>query len=86
MVAAMRHDRIIELFGGNVALGELVGRSDSAVSRWRINGIPPNYWPLVALLSRKHAGKEITIEALAAGPPTRAPGVRGKGVRAERFA
>lgn len=67
----MRHDRIIELFGGNVALGELVGRSDSAVSRWRINGIPPNYWPMVAMLSRKHAEREVSIEALAAGHPVR---------------
>ena len=71
MVATMRHDRIIELFGGNVALGDLIGRSDSAVSRWRTNGIPPNYWPLVAMLSRKHATKEVTIESLAAGPPVK---------------
>lgn len=81
----MRHDRIIDLFGGNTALGELVGRSDSAVSRWRINGIPPNYWTMVAALSRKHADEEVSLESLAAGhggPPAR----RSKGNRAERVA
>lgn len=87
MVRAMRHDRIIDLFGGNVALGDLVGRSDSAVSRWRINGIPPNYWPMVAMLSRKHASREVSIEALAAGHPTRpAFRYRSKGARVEPVA
>ncbi len=45
----------------------LSARSDSAVSRWRINGIPPNYWTMVAALSRKHADEEVSLESLAAG-------------------
>jgi hypothetical protein len=74
----MRHDRIIELFGGNVALGDLVGRSDSAVSRWRVNGIPPQYWLMIVALSRRHASEQVSFEMIAAGPPVRAFAVRPK--------
>lgn len=82
----MKHDLIIDLFGGNTVLGKLVGRSDSAISRWRDNGIPPNFWPMIAMLSRKHAAEEVTIESLAAGPPTRYGSYRSKGARPERVA
>jgi len=82
----MRHDRIIDLLGGNTTLGRLVGRSDSAISRWRINGIPPNYWPELARLARKLKVEDITIESLAAGHPARASEYRSKGRAAERVA
>ena len=65
----MRHDRIIDLFGGNTALSELTGRSDSAISRWRINGIPPAIWPLLLDLAAARGLDEITIEELRAGLP-----------------
>ena len=65
----MRHDRIIDLFGGNTALAELVGRHHSAVSRWRINGIPPSFWPFVLDLAAARALDEITIDELRAGLP-----------------
>ena len=67
----MRHDRIIDLLGGNRPLGRLVGRSDSAVSRWRVRGIPPNYWPLIVRLAIKLGKDQITYDALAVGPPAR---------------
>jgi hypothetical protein len=63
----MRHDRIIDLFGGNTALAKLVGRSDSAISRWRDNGIPPRFWPLILDLADGHGFEEITIDELRAG-------------------
>lgn len=65
----MRHDRIIDLFGGNTALGKLVGRSDSAISRWRDNGIPPAFWPLILDLADAHALPEVSIDELRAGLP-----------------
>jgi hypothetical protein len=66
----MRHDRIIDLFGGNMALSKLVGRSDSAISRWRDNGIPPAFWPLILDLADAHGlADQITIEELRAGLP-----------------
>jgi hypothetical protein len=65
----MRHDRIIDLFGGNTALSELVGRSDSAISRWRLNGIPPAFWPLILDLAAVRDLDEITIDELRAGLP-----------------
>jgi hypothetical protein len=65
----MRHDRIIDLFGGNKTLSKLVGRSDSAVSRWRDNGIPPSFWPLILDLADAHAIDEVTIDELRAGLP-----------------
>ena len=65
----MRHDRIIDAFGGNTALGRLVGRSDSAVSRWRDNGIPPSFWPLILDLADAHDLDEINIDELRAGLP-----------------
>lgn len=80
----MRHERIIDLFGGNVALGRLVKRSDSAISRWRANGIPPNFWPMIARLSRKKADREITIEDIAAGAPS--PVERSPKARAQQAA
>jgi hypothetical protein len=86
MVARMRHDRIIESFGGNKALARLIGRSDSAISRWRDNGIPPQFWVALATLSRKHAEQEITLEAIAIGPPGRAGNHRSRSPRAERVA
>lgn len=65
----MRHDRIIDLFGGNTVLARLVGRSDSAISRWRDNGIPPAFWPLVLDLADAHGLDDVTIEELRAGLP-----------------
>jgi hypothetical protein len=82
----MRHDRIIDLFGGNSVLGKLVGRSDSAISRWRDNGIPPNHWPMLTRLARKLEIEDVTIDSLAAGHPTRGSDYRSKGRAAERVA
>lgn len=65
----MRHDRIIDLFGGNMALSKLVGRSDSAISRWRDNGIPPSFWPLILDLAAARHFDEVTIDELRAGLP-----------------
>lgn len=65
----MRHDRIIDLFGGNTELAKLVGRSGSAISRWRDNGIPPAFWPLILDLAEAHGLDEVTIEELRAGLP-----------------
>jgi hypothetical protein len=65
----MRHDRIIDLFGGNMALSKLVGRSDSAISRWRENGIPPSLWPLILDLAAARRLDDITIDELRAGLP-----------------
>jgi hypothetical protein len=68
----MRHDRIIDLFGGNIPLAELVGRDPSAVSRWRINGIPARHWPLIVRLARRRrvAGfDDVSLTNLAAGMP-----------------
>lgn len=65
----MRHDRIIDLFGGNAALAKLVGRSDSAVCRWRDNGIPPALWPLILDLADAYDHAEVTIDELRAGLP-----------------
>jgi hypothetical protein len=79
----MRHDRIIDLFGGNTALGKLVGRSDSAVSRWRDNGIPPNMWPIISVLARQQGIRGASIESLAAGPPTMTQSYRTRGSRSE---
>ena len=81
----MRHDRIIDAFGGNTALSLLIGRSHSAISRWRDNGIPPQFWPLIVDLAEAQARRlrsdsafrpgdadcfdEITMEELRAGLP-----------------
>ena len=46
-----------------------VGRSNSAISRWRINGIPPAYWPLMLDLADARGLDDITIEELRAGLP-----------------
>lgn len=66
----MRHDRIIDLFGGNTALAGLVDRHHTAISRWRTNGIPPSYWLLLAKLAAERGfGRDVTIEELSAGLP-----------------
>lgn len=65
----MRHDRIIDLFGGNTVLSELIGKSDSAISRWRINGIPPAHWPFIVDLAEARGLDEITFDELRAGLP-----------------
>jgi hypothetical protein len=65
----MRHDRIIDAFGGNTALSLLTGRSDSAISRWRSNGIPPAFWPLILDLAAAQGLNDITIDELRAGLP-----------------
>ena len=65
----MRHDRIIDLFGGNTPLSQMTGRSDSAISRWRSNGIPPSFWPLILDLAAAHGLAEVTIDELRAGLP-----------------
>jgi hypothetical protein len=83
--AAMRHDRIIDLLGGNTTLGRMLDRSDSAVSRWRDNGIPPSFWPDVVRIAAKLGKEEITFDALANGSRTRV-GNRSKGRTAERVA
>lgn len=88
MVRAMRHDRIIDLLGGNTTLGRLLDRSDSAISRWRTNGIPPNFWPRIVRLAAK-LDVDVTFDKLAAGPPSdRSVTDRGKsrGRTAERVA
>jgi hypothetical protein len=65
----MRHDRIIDAFGGNTALSLLTGRSDSAISRWRSSGIPPALWPLILDLAAARGLDDITIDELRAGLP-----------------
>jgi hypothetical protein len=65
----MRHDRIIDLFGGNTPLARLFGLTDSAISRWRTAGIPPAHWPLLVDFALAHGLDEITIEELRAGLP-----------------
>lgn len=74
----MRHDRVIDAFGGNAPLAKLVGRSDSAVSRWRNNGIPPVFWVRIVHLSRVYASEAVTIEALTADMPHPVPAVASR--------
>jgi hypothetical protein len=83
--AAMRHDRIIVLLGGNRTLGRLLDRSESAVSRWRDNGIPPSFLPDIVRMAQKLGKEEITFDALVNGSRTRV-GNRSKGRAAERVA
>ena len=68
---ATRHDRIIDLFGGNTVLAGLIGSHHSTVSRWRINGIPPRLWTRIVRLARVYASEEVTIEELTAGHDAR---------------
>jgi hypothetical protein len=87
----MRHDRIIDLFGGNIPLAELVGRDPSAVSRWRINGIPARHWPLIVRLARRRRVAEfddVSLTSLAAGMPKQTVPAyhRRKGCNAETAA
>lgn len=49
----MRHDRIIQLFGGTSALARLVVRDPGSVSRWKQNGIPPNLWKTLMQIADK---------------------------------
>jgi hypothetical protein len=65
----MRHDRIIDLFGGNQIVADLVGKHNSAVSRWRKDGIPPVYWPFLARVARRRRLKDIDMEDFVAGLP-----------------
>ena len=62
------HSKLIDALGGNTKVGAALGRSDSAVSRWRVNGITPWAWPAVARLAAA-AGIKITTEQLEATSP-----------------
>jgi hypothetical protein len=66
----MRHEQLIETLGGNVAVAALCGRSPSAVSRWRSNGIPSRFWPrLVRAALRRDV--PIDLETYFVGHPQR---------------
>jgi DNA-binding transcriptional regulator YdaS (Cro superfamily) len=63
----MDHSTIIDQLGGTYAVAHAVGCNPSNVSRWRKVGIPPERYPVIVKLARRHALAEVTLETLYAG-------------------
>lgn len=53
----MTVNEIIELCGGVARIAGQIGKTDSAVAKWRRIGIRDHYWPLLIELS----GKKLTV-------------------------
>jgi hypothetical protein len=62
------HAQLIDALGGNAKVGAALGRHNSTVSRWRVNGITPRAWPAVVRLAGA-AGIRITVEQIEATSP-----------------
>lgn len=58
---------VLARLGGNAVIAAKIGVDDSAISHWRVRGIPPARWPaLVSLAAERGCPDVVNWETLAA--------------------
>jgi hypothetical protein len=72
----MEHKDILAALGYYREVAARMGVHHSTVSRWKTEGIPPEYWPRVVRMARARKVRGITLEVIEAGSPVW--GERGK--------
>jgi len=71
----MRHCQIIDELAANLGsqaeLARRLGVDDTQVSKWKVRGIPPRYWPKLLLVAR--ARMRLSLHDISIGSPLRKP-------------
>ena len=63
----MKHEQVIEQFGGVVELARLTSQKERAVRGWKERKrIPSKHWPVI-VKAAEHRKLHVTYEALATG-------------------
>jgi transcriptional regulator with XRE-family HTH domain len=66
----MDHRVILDSLGYYRDIAARLGVSHSTVSRWKAEGIAPEYWPAIYRMARAQRRFEITLEAIEEGSPS----------------
>jgi DNA-binding transcriptional regulator YdaS (Cro superfamily) len=66
----MDHKAILNAIADYKVIAARLGVHPSSVSRWKRDGIPPEYWPAISRMARAKHLRGITLELIQAGSPT----------------
>ena len=66
----MDHRAILNSLGYYKDIAARLGVHHSTVSRWKSEGIAPEYWPAIFRMARAQRIRGITLEAIEEGSPT----------------